>query len=164
MTGVPDTDWGYACAGDIASVFMSAVVLVPGDLPLRIATPRFSRPISERAGDNRDFLAPLVQAAVLDGAQDIARKILGQEHFRDLDRELLRDMGFQREATRPSGCEAWSFGRDDSYSLFVYFFNGEADLAHWAINGRGLSRKDFFSWFLRELKSQVVDDVRENMA
>ncbi|TMJ00852.1 MAG: hypothetical protein E6G97_18125 [Alphaproteobacteria bacterium] len=151
------------CQGDYAEMFTLAFLLIPGQAPRMIAAPGFSRPISEHIGDERAFLAPLVQAAVLQGAQRIAREVLGQGPLplRDLDRGLLEDMGFKRYDSPSRGdYETWAY---DGGTPHVQFFDGEIDLPHWAINGRGLSRKDFFAWFLRELKTQVVDDARENM-
>lgn len=138
------------CRGDSAEMFTLSFLLVPGQAPRMIAAPRFSRPVSEHTGDERAFLTPLVQAAVLNSAQSIAREALGQGPFplQDLDRELLRDIGFQRHDNPSWDCETWGF---DDGTLYVQFFDGERDLSHWKINGRGLSRKDFFTWFVREL-------------
>jgi hypothetical protein len=140
------------CQGDSAEMFTLAFLLIPGQAPRMIAAPGFSRPISEHTGDECAFLAPLVQAAVLQGAQRIAREALGQggPHLQDLDRELLKDMGFKRYDSPPWDCETWGL---EQFALYVRFFDGERDLTHWEINGRGLSRDEFFAWLVRELKA-----------
>jgi hypothetical protein len=109
-------------------LFPVSFLLVPGQVTQMIATPGWRSSPRETRRDERAFLAQ------------------GPFGPLDLDRELLRDMGFCDEPWM--GCETWSFDRH----IFVFFIDGSEDLTHYEINGRGLSRKDFFAWFVRELK------------
>jgi hypothetical protein len=146
------------CRGDSAEMFTLTFLLIPGQAPRMIAAPGFSRPISENTGDERAFLAPLVQAAVLQGAQRIAKEALGQgaSPLQDLDRELLKDMGFKHHDNPSWDCETWGL---EDVGLYVRFFDGKRDLTRWEINGRGLSRDDFFAWLVRELKALALENM-----